>query len=689
VPIDVDSLPNPYLATYLPVDFTLSKDARSILTEHPLAYGASYAGLSNWAKRTLHPLRRAHLKAAHLPRDYDELPDEARQLARYAVYESWYDKRKTGDLVADVDNLVAGLYLYVEHLLKADAYTGGMYFMRDPKTKYDVVRQAMSPPKKATEPAKTVMHQSRGTTKTVTIIRQLCPFMCITRPYTEILITEVNGDRTQEEVGKIREDVENNILIHQEFGGYGKLWPRRGPGNRKWNQDELNFVRLPMCRLAGFSLDSAQRGRHPVFGVIDDPEDNDTVKQNGFREWFFEKLFSVYLGMFYPGGKITWMGTVIRGSCLQIALRGSDTRVDAFGDEDRYIDPRFDDWTRIHNRMVRINPLTGERESIMPDHTSVEAYDDRLQSWGAATRAAEMDGDPLAPGQFALLRDEFRHGYMHCQEPGTGNEYFLDLLTGQTLPWKEFLSSLYVATGCDPADSLATTADCGACNVSGADTEGTVYVLDQFIERMVADDWVERSMMMASEWNAVRSGWETAAMQRVVLRMAKRFARELEDQGRPVPLNIPVPNTGAKKHQRVLAALRPLYRKNLIRFPRFSPFTDARGVTHVPALHPNRSHLLELLKQLDTYTDEGASGADDGADSLQICLRAVGNRRGKSEKLKDQNTVRYERLERLGFNLGETVPHELLPASVRRILAEDEEPVATSANVIDRDDPYD
>jgi hypothetical protein len=694
--IDPQTLPNPHLSGFLGPDFGgMTAEMQKVMDDEPLGYGPRYRELTPVGQELVKPLFRAHLKAAHLPSDYMKLSAEGRREAREAVYTSWYDPKQLGELVTNVDNLIAGLYLYVEHLLKPDPWTGGMYTMRDPITKYELVRQCMSPPRLAGEPAKTVIHQPRGTTKTVTIIRQLMPFLCITRPYTRVLVSEINEFRTKEEIGAVRNDIENCQTLHAEFGGRGELWPRSNRTGMVWSNRQLDFLRFPMCGIMGYSLGGALRGRHPVFGVIDDPEDKDTCKQEGFKREFLEKLFGTYIGMFYQGGKIVWLGTIMRSSCIELALRGVYEARDSYGDADLYIDPRFEDWNRIRNGMIR-ETADGQRHSIMPDHTSVAAYDERIRARGAAIVSEEYDGDALPEGELALLRDECRHGYMHCQRRvgDRTEEYFLDLYTGTEQPWRTFLDELRRFGGCDPSDSLDLRADPGAVSLLGISPYGVVFLLDCVIARKIADDWPEVAMLMAAEWGAERIGWEIGGMQRVVQRMAARLAREIEEEGRPVPKNVPIVNHGTHKYQRVLAALRPLYRKNLIRFPRFTPFKDAEGVVHTPIRHPNETSLREMYSQLDTYTDEGPARGDDGPDSLQIALRAAGSRRGRPLRERGSNLARLERLAKLGIRLSpDQLPPEVLTPEVRRFMGVEDDPepamVGADGGLEGWHDPYD
>lgn len=612
-------------------------------------------------------VRLAYLRAAGLPDTYDQMTAEQQKAARWSVLTSWYDPGKPNELVADIDKYIKAHFLWVEFFLKPDEQTGGTYFFKDSRVKYDLLRSAFGPPVNVDEPSKCVMHCPRGTTKTRTVIHEACSLMAACRPNTEILVSEINKDRTVEEMGRIRDIYERNALIRYDLGGQGSLYQKQSKSGSKWNDHQLDVLRFPGCTIKGYSFKSRQRGRHPILGIIDDPEDEDTVADQSFRQKFFHNLFRRYMGMFYRGGKIVWIGTVIRNSCLQIALKSiTQDAVDAQDLEENF-DERFESWNKIHIGMIQTDQKTGERFSIMSDHTSVESYDQKNRSYGAATVAAEYDGKPIAEGQTALVRDEYRHGFMYCQrKQGQSNvpdEYMLDLNTGRVIEWRLWLASLHTATGCDIADSVQKDADRGSVIAIGIDPSADVYVLDAIVKRQISDDWPETAFNMAVEWEASRAGFEVAAMQRVYYRMAQRLRDDFEDKGLIPPTPVPVVTSGQKKHMRVLGTLRPLYRKRKIRFRYFMPVTTPDGITHYPAPYENRRYYIELLRELDSYTDSGPSGHDDAADGLQIAIVAAGRLKGIEAEPQDESKLQLERWKQAGIEWHPgLLPENLRPA---------------------------
>lgn len=636
-------------------------------------------------------IRKATLRAAHLPSDYDEGTPEEKKQARMRVLRSWFDPQRPNVLCTHAENAVAAHFLWVEWYMRPDDYTGGMYFFKDSVVKYDIVRACMAPPLAPTEPSKCVMHCPRGTTKTHTVIRELVPMIAVNRPHSEILISEINKDRTCEEMDRLRQIFENNRLIQRDFGGMGSLWERSSKTGRKFNSQQMDILYNPGCCIKGFSFNSAQRGRHPIFGVIDDPEDEKTVTDRTFRRKFFENLFKRYRGMFYVGGHIVWIGTVIRNSCLQIALKSLIEEAVDDADLAENFDERFESWSKIHFGMVQTDDETGEQYSIMSDHTPVHALAETERSMGKSAMASELAGKPIAEGISTLIRDTCKHGYMHCRaDPADAmhrslpEEYMLDLCTGRIVAWKTFLEMLFKAVGCDIADSVAKDADRGASVCIGLDPQRDVYVLDCFVKRQVSDDWPETAMNMAVEWQANKCGFEVAAMQKVYLRMAQRLRDDFEVRGLNPPPAIPIVNSGLNKHLRVLGTLRPLYRMQRIRFPSHRALTTPDGITHWPVKDANERHFRELFRELDSYTDEGPAGHDDATDALQIAIRAAGRGRGAKSETMDESRVQLEKWEKAGFTWPpHLLPEELWPKEARQ------EPVAMpTAKDVRRPDPY-
>lgn len=629
----LDELPNPHLAGFLPPDFQLSDVGRQILAADRYAAGWRFPKLSVFEQEEVQPLRDAHLKACGLPPDYDELSAKARRQARMRTLHGWYNPQEAHVLVGDVNKLVSAVYLWVEEYLKPAERNQGIYYHRDPYHKYEMVRAAFGPPKVATEPTKTLITAPRGSTKSRTFIGQVVPMMVCCRPNTEVLITEINEDRTIEEMSKIQMEFEENELIHADFGGKGSLFPKSGKsgGAYKWAASRLDFIHHPGCSILGYSWASAQRGRHPKLWIIDDPEDPAKPMTVEERRKFWIMLFRRGMGMFQRGNAILWISTLILGGCCDKAM----SRIAVTDPElqTEIVDIRFDDWYLLNFDLLRENKDTGKIESIFPDHISAQGYEEKEKAIGKRDAMAEYRGIATAAGECVLHRERDDHHYMHCARdlPGGGREeYMYDLVTGESIPWAKFLRGLYIGQATDIASSTDRDADYGCTVAVGVNNSKfpVFYVLDCYMDHVLSEKLVFEAFVMAGLWKSEVAGFENVAMQNVVVRYAKQFAAKLEAKGVIVPRLVPINNYQQQKVPRILATLRILYSNRRIRFPWLSPVIGQDGTRHVPVRHASTKYLNLLYSQLDLFTDQGASGNDDGPDALQMALRLLQNNRG-------------------------------------------------------------
>lgn len=569
------------------------------------------------------------LEEMGLPPDYgSELTTEGRKLARKAVLTSWYDPKKPHILCNDVHRFVQAHKTWSEFYLKPAKCNQSTYYWSDPVIKYDITRKVMGPSPVPTEPTKTLISAPRRICKTQSVLIECGSLVACCRPRTGILVVEYNATRNEEEIKKILSQVEDNDRIHADFGGVGRLYPRKSSPKRTWNSERLDF--LNGSYIAGHSINSAQRGRGPLWGILDDPEPEDLTRNKAWRAEFFRNLFGVFLPMFHYGGKITWIGTPIHlQSCLNQALKGLSEK-DEETPEDR--DTRFDDWLRFQISMIQIGP-NGEEYSIQPERLSVEAAEHKKKALGIQAYMAEIQGIPIQPGQFAFTPDEFLHHYMHCVD-SKGEEYFLDLKTGEKKPWQDWLKSLIVYGAMDVADGQSVESDPGAIILIGIAPNGSRHVLDAFNKRCFAELLVDAAIILSQQWNCPTFGVEKVALQTVVSRLMRNQCLALNQEGKFAPRVIEVPNYRKNKIQRVLT-LTPYFTHHQIRFLRHEDLVMSDGVTHRSVPTPSKQSHRALMEQVLSYTDEGVAGPDDAIDCLEMALRisqlATANPSGSDE----------------------------------------------------------
>lgn len=596
------------------------------------------------------------LHRAGLPVNYRKLTLAGKLSARMRTLKGWYDPSRPDILCTDPDAFVRAHFLWCEWYYKPAAVNSSVYYYDDPSCKYEIVRTTMSPSMGIESPAKTILHAPRRVGKTLTIIIEELPLIAITRPGSTLLLSEVNAERTQEEVDKIKTQIENNDRIHQDFGGYGKLWPKRNHPSQRWKNTRLDFP-VSGSSLLAHSINSSQRGRGPIFGVIDDPEDDETTYSRDWRRKFFEKLFKVYVRMFHQGGKIVWIGTVIHGlSALSQALEGMSETEET---QDHVIrDRRFQDWHKLRFKLIETD-AEGKRYSIQPQRMSVAGFD-HLMEVDPATAMAELQGLPVNPGSTAFHFDELGpHGFMHCQGEGTGEreeDYFLDLKTGETMEWKKFTESLRIFHAGDPADGVSADSDPGAIVTMGVSPAGVRFVLDAVVRVCFSEQLVEESMNLFLLWGGERMAWERNANQTYILRLAERHRESLEKKGKTLPVQEGICNLRKRKISRVLS-MRPLFGSEMIRVCYTGEFTDRTGRTHVSVKHPHAGYLNVLKSQIREYTDEGIRGHDDAVDALEMVVRISHHVRPVEETLEQDPTVaQLQRWDDAGIPMKERLP---------------------------------
>ncbi len=593
------------------------------------------------------------LHKAHLPEDYPTLTPKVQRAARLSVLRSWFDPALPHVLCTDVENFVAAHFLYSEFYIKPAEINRGVYFFQDPVNKYELDRLIMAPPTKPEEPSKSVVTATRRFGKTQTIIIEMIPLMCLVRPFTCCLVSEVNDKRTGEELDKIKYQIERNERIHSDFGAEGVLFPKsRTEGT--WNKHHLRFIHFPGVEIMGHSLGSAQRGRGPLYGVIDDPENEDNTYNRDWRRNFFNKLLHVYVPMFHFGGKLCWIGTPVHeGSCLSLAMRGMSEQEQ---DEDPTVDRRFMDWHRGKFPLI-VRDEAGDYVSMQPERLSVQGFLTKMEIDPIAAQK-EILCEPVTPGTRAFRYDPVKHGFMHCK---TGDEeYMLDLYTGEQRPWKDFLDELIVFGAGDLADGQSADCDPGALVWIGIDSQGVVFVLDAWQGRVFAEKQVKAAYDISVLLNCEVFGWEKASLLCVVNRiLPAREVQERRDRGEIPPVFREIENHHKNKVRRILT-MTGIFGSHQIRFLQFGTIQGPDGVVHRPVDHGRESAYRDLIGQIVEFTDEGIRGRDDLIDALEMVFRLVSGRRGElvQEQNDDPSDLMVEKWKKTGFFI---TPNSLPP----------------------------
>ncbi len=596
--------------------------------------------------RELRLLRRR----AHLPDDYDELNDAAQKQARISVLTSWFNPDRPEILCSSVKDYVAALFLWVEFYMKPAEINKGVYHFRDPTTKYDMVALVMQPPLSPSLPATSIIQATRRVGKTQTIVREMIPMMVICRPFTSCLVSESTGNKTQEELLELKQQVEENERIHADFGGPGELFPKNQTSGSSWNSRYLQFLHYPRCGIKAYSQKSSVRGKGFLFTAIDDPEDEETTYNVDWRRSFFHKLLHVFVPMSGgPGGKLCWIATPIHaGSCVALASKGLSEQES----EEISADRRFTPW-RKGKFSVIYKDENGVYQTTQPERHTVEDFEEIFRI-NPLMAKKEILCEPVTPGMTAFCFDPHRHGYIHYRDER--GEWFLDLNSGTVRPWKSFLEELYIVGAGDQADSTAAESDPGALVYIGVNPQGVVFVLDAFEQRCHADKLITIAYALAELWNCSRMGWEKAGLLTVINRLAQKHIEKLRELGKSPPRFQALNNAKRAKVPRILTMI-PLFGGDRFRFPVLNPIrVDGRIIE--PVDPPRRSALQSLQDQIEEFTDEGLRSHDDLIDALEMAVRLVGSSKGESSDLDDHDT---DEMLKIWAKLGLSFPKETIP----------------------------
>lgn len=602
------------------------------------------------------------LRKAHLPADYPDLSYRDKWKARESVLTGWFEPDSPHILVTRLNNFLAAFFLWVEFYIKPAQLNKGIYYFDDPGFKYSMVRQVMGPSRDEDEPTKTIVQATRRTGKTQTLIIELLPFLVINRPYTTVLVSEFNDTRTKEEMKKIKVQIEQNERIESDFGGEGILYPK-SRDTEPWSTGHLQLLRHPFSEILGHSFGSAQRGRGPLFGVIDDPETEETTFNRDWRRDFFDKLFNVYCSMFHFGGKFVWIGTPIHNSsCLSQAMRGVSEKKEA---DEESLENKWSDWDRCMYPVI-YRDKAGHWQSHQPQRISVEAFL-KKRARNPFSVAAEILCQPVTPGNRLFNYDPVAHGFAEIESQG--KRYMVDYRTGEWKPWAEFINELRCFGAIDMADGESEDSDPGALVFIGIDAHGTVFVLDCVFGRIILEKLIVLLFELGETWNCEAVAGERTAMQICINRGVRDYSERRRTKTWNTAQFLEVENTKKNKVRRIMTMI-PLFRGHEIRLRNFDSVTDQEGRTlhHVP--FEREESYRELIAQVAEITDEGIRGPDDAVDALEMAFRISEGCRGEIIETEEEHPMDkgLASFRKIGLNL----PLERVPVAGRspKIVAE-------------------
>lgn len=568
----------------------------------------------------LSPEETEWLRSTHLPLNYFSLSPEKQREARLQVLTSWFNPSVvfSWQLMDNLDNYLAAHKLWVDYYLKTSSWCEPMYYWKDPRHKYELLRTSLNDPLDESAGTKSVIVAPRGTTKTKTLVFEAASLMACCRPGTMIVVCEMNKDRTSEELRNIRRMLENNERIAEDFARSAPLFPAGARKGLPWNDTILSFYNR--SEIQGVSMGSAMRGKRCLYWILDDPDDGTWSRNSSLRRQFFSWLHRTVLPICGSrrGTKLLWVQTVTGGTSVVRYVLPS--RINEISDDEDFAESRkldFSSWN------IKLFPLiylaeSGARESVWPEYKTPEDFDKmKASEIGRSAVMAEYQGVIINEGQSVFPRTVQGHGWMRTQD-----DRFLDFSTGRAEPWRQWMENLHVVGAAD-LGSGSVTSDPSAVVLVGLAPDNRLYILDAWVRRVPIDKLICTVFdHLVPLWNIQEFGWEMDAFQKVLAPLIKREADLRRVAGKRVPRFHGLQTFKKDKAFRAISTLTPLFMDHRIVFPHLMPYQSFQSCPH-----PHRTDIEELLEEMDGYTEEGTSGGDDAVDALEMACRILSRRR--------------------------------------------------------------
>lgn len=564
-----------------------------------------------------------------MPTTYGKAGADEKRDMRLSLMRGWYDESKPDVVMTRKDVFLAAIYFWVEFYNKKAETIRHQYPCPDSRHKFRMQQMFTH--------NRSALVAPRYEGKTFTVIYEMAPMLAICRRHTGILIGSETEQMTKEKLKEIRKRVEGNGLILADFG---PVYKKSKASHHDWTNTCLDF--LNGSSIKGSSVDAATRGRHPLVGLVDDPEGKRS-KNPKWRAAFMEWLFHDYLNQFADKGThVMWVGTILRtDSCLWRAIHNED-------DENRFIG-----WDReILKKVYEDPPGSGNLVSSWPERMTVAEFerkkrglddeDGTVTPIGLAAVMAEFQGEPIPSGEKMFHREERKHGYVLTEIDD--KKWLYDPATGQLHDFLELLKRCTIDGAVDVADTPSRTADASAIVVVMQDVDGKFYFIDAWEDRVFSDKTAIQAFRMAHDWKMGSLAWEEVALGKRIRREAWALRRERQKAGFHVPRLVAINSEGIPKELRI-ERMRIPFEAGLIKFPLFHEIDGYK-----PCRFPHRVAMQHLIDQFDTMTGEGTIGDDDLIDASEMMFR-IATRRPKQQPHYCKDRAILERWEAKGVSV--------------------------------------
>ena len=464
-----------------------------------------------------------------LPADYLELSGEGQRAARVNACSSWYDPKFPKDIIHDSEAFVTGFRFFKEYYRKGWRGNQAKYYLDSPQFHDDWIRDVAFNPH-------VIVTSFRSSGKTIVFGEELPEFLVVTRPNTPITYTSSTDPLTTKQVRAVRMDIEQNELIHDDFGA---LVP---PNQRslKWTQNQIELTNH--SAMIGVSADQAQRGitalsLRPVVQILDDWEMDKRMRNTELLSNAEDWLFDVFFPCALPWARRMWANTFL--SIFSWAMKASKKE-----------DERFKHWHTVRYDLLKYND-GGELESIWPEYiSSKEALQMASEGakgiigFGQKAFSGEFMNDPTSKSEAALNYDDKLHGFdLQTEGPERhvvkGNDRF---------QYRDLAKRSVRVVGVDLALGLPG-GDFSAIVVAGLDEKGTFWVLDEYVAREPPVQSIAKVLALASEWDCDFIAIERIHFDQIAIDMLQSEIEERRASGFHAPDVNGIKRGGGKKKE--------------------------------------------------------------------------------------------------------------------------------------------
>ena len=402
-----------------------------------------------------------------------------------------------------------------------------------------------------------------------------------------ILIVCANREEAQARLRMITAELERNRLLHFLFGE--RIAPALDARGTKvsWNDSQLILSggrRIATIGALGRVRGQLSDGRRIDLAVLDDPEDDDSVRSPEQRErlshWLDHALVNA---LDIERGSLVWLGTLLHhDSALARLLK------------------RISEGSLPHWQSIRLAALDDHGNPLWPQRWTTQRLEQRRQEIGHAAFSQEYMNRPVS-----LAQQVFREGDFARFEASS-----LAIRPDGILLGRE---RLRVSIGVDPAIGQGPRNDWFVAAVLGVDEAGEqVFLLDLQRARLRFAQQLELLARLNRRWRPQLIGIENTAYQAVL-------AQSALERGLPA---VPLPAHSRKELR--IDAMAVQVQRGRLSLPDSAPWLAAfmEEALHYPAgAHDDQLDALARAMEVAPLKAGGPGGIMQGAG--RRCLQAL------------------------------------------------------------------